>query len=190
MLADGVLARNPGDPAALVEREQVVVPRDVYRAPGVEFDPVDALPWVRNVVGHPVGAHAEGTGVERNRACGALLFDNLPDIVEPEPLRRRPQEHRLVTGERGVHHDRETAERGAALDVGDEIRRDVDPLDRGAEHEVAGVDHEVLVLGDDRLADVVLHLLGAVGVDAGDVRPLELQELTPQTEVDARGLYL
>jgi len=89
-----------------------------------------------------------------------------------------------------VDDDGESAERGAPLYVRQQVRRDVDALFRRPEDEVAGVEDELLALVDDRLVDVLVDLPLRVGVDAGDVRPLELQELPPESEVDARRLNL
>ncbi len=86
--------------------------------------------------------------------------------------------------------DGEPAQRGATLDVGDQVRRDLDALVGGSEHEVAGMEDEIVVLVDDGFGDVLVDLPFGVGMDTGDVRPLKLEEFSAQSEVDARGLDL
>ena len=54
----------------------------------------------------------------------------------------------------------EAAEAGLALDAPDEVVGDADALERGAEHELAGVEHEHAVVGDgDQLGEVLQVLL-------------------------------
>ena len=54
-------------------------------------------------------------------------------------------ESRVDEPGRGMDQEPEAAERALALDAGDEIVGDCDSLERGAEHELPGVQHERLV---------------------------------------------
>ena len=89
-----------------------------------------------------------------------------------------------------MNDDGESAERRPSLDVSDQIWRDLDSLFGRPEDEVARVENELLALGNVGLSDVLRHLVLAVGMNTRDVRPLELEKLRAETEVDTRRLDL
>jgi len=74
--------------------------------------------------------------------------------------------------------------------VRDRVVGNLDALVGRPQHEVAGVQDEVVAVLDERFGDVVVDLVLGVRVNTGDVRPLELEELSTQSEVDACGLDL
>jgi len=74
--------------------------------------------------------------------------------------------------------------------VRDQVVGNLDALVGRPQHEVAGVQDEVVAVLDERFGDVVVDLVLGVRVNTGDVRPLELEELSTQSEVDACGLDL
>jgi hypothetical protein len=86
-----------------------------------------------------------------------------------------------------VDDQAQPAQARLALDPGDEVLGQLDVLERAAEDELAGMDHEGLVAGD-------LDLLGEVRrrvaqVDRRDAVVVEDAEGRPEQEVDRRGLH-
>ena len=78
-------------------------------------------------------------------------------------------------------------ERALALDPRDDVVGQLDPLERPAEAELAGVDHERLVRGDD---DLLGQVLGRIAqVDRRRAVVVEDAERIAEAQVDARGLH-
>ena len=95
-------------------------------------------------------------------------------------------EARVDEAGRRVDEQAEPAEARLALDAGRRGRRAADPLRRGAEHELAGVQDERVVVGDlDQLGEVALvhlHVDDPAGVVA------EHPEVAVAAQVDRRRL--
>ena len=89
----------------------------------------------------------------------------------------------------GVDDDGEAADGASALDAGDEVVGDLDPLEGGAEYEFTGVEDEGLAVGDLDAAGKGGGV-GLAGVDAGQIAEAVDDELLAQAEVDAGWLDL
>ena len=100
--------------------------------------------------------------------------------------RERPAEAGVDEARGGVHDQSQPAEARLALDAGHDVVGQLDPLDGGAEHELARVDHE-------RRAVLDLHVLGDARGRLGQVdrrQPVivEHAERGAELQIHARGL--
>ena len=147
----GVLAGNPGDPAGRIKGEEVVIGRDPDLSSGGQCHAVDPRGRIGDVVCDGMGAHLEGMWVESDDAGVAVLLDNIADPVKAKAVRWRPQEQLLVGGQRGVNDNGQPAKRGSSLNVGDEIRGDLDAFLGRPEDEVTGMENKLTIGVNDGL---------------------------------------
>ena len=81
----------------------------------------------------------------------------------------------------------EASERRLAVEAGDDVVGDRHHLERGAEHELAGMEDEATVVGDlDELGEVLLRLLR---IDEGRRVVAEHAEVAVDPQVDRRRLH-
>ena len=101
--------------------------------------------------------------------------------------RQRPAEAGVDEAGRGVHDQAQPAEARLALDAGDDVVRQLDPLDGRAEHELARVDDEAGVVVD---LDVLGDARRRVGqVDRGQPVVVEDPEGGAELQIHAGGLH-
>src|SRR5919201_956197 len=85
-----------------------------------------------------------------------------------------------------VDQETEAPQTAFSLQAGDEVVGELDALERRAEHELAGVEDERLLVADlDELRQILLRLLH---VDERVARVVEDAEVAVDADVDARGL--
>ena len=173
------------DPAVAVEREQVVAgghPHPATRPQRDLEDPVlgPLVPTRDGVVPDP-----EGLGIEAHDVAALLLAH---DVADRAWLQHAVVEDHdgLARGKARVDEEAEPAKTALSLEPRHEIVGQRDALERGAEHELAGVEDERAVVADlDQLGEILLVLLR---VDVGRGVVAEHAEVAVDVQVDRRRL--
>src|SRR5262249_40998955 len=132
-----------------------------------------------------------GERLERERAdahAGIERHGQNTDVAELE--RRVADPARIEHARRAVHDDPEAAEAAAAFEAGEEIPRQLQRLDRHAEHELPGMQREGLIGSDLDLAHDLVDVDAFAEVDVREAAMLEHAELRAEPEVDGAAAEL